>query len=108
MNAYMTSVLATSFVPVLGLIERLTKLSRRNAADGEIDRGTSSHRLQRLELRRCSFQLPNGVWLFRDLSISAEANQPIVVRGESGTGRAPSPPSSREVTSRQRVASPTS
>jgi ABC-type transport system involved in cytochrome bd biosynthesis fused ATPase/permease subunit len=87
MNVYATSVLSTSFIPVLGLLERLTKLSRRNAADRETDRGANPQRLQRLEIRGCSFQLPNRVWLFRDLSISAEANHPIVVRGASGTGK---------------------
>jgi ABC-type transport system involved in cytochrome bd biosynthesis fused ATPase/permease subunit len=87
MNLYAVSVLSTSFEPVLGLLERLTKLSRRNAADRGLGQSASAQQLQRIELRKCSFQLPNGVWLFRDLTISAEANQPIVVRGASGTGK---------------------
>jgi ABC-type transport system involved in cytochrome bd biosynthesis fused ATPase/permease subunit len=84
MNVYATSVYATSFVPVTGLFERLTKLSRRNARDAVDAKGRG---LARLELRNCSFQLPNNVWLFRDLSLSVAPDHPIIVRGASGTGK---------------------
>ncbi|HXI58751.1 MAG TPA: ABC transporter ATP-binding protein [Polyangia bacterium] len=87
MNAYTTSVYATSFEPVANLFARLTSLSRKPSADRRPDAATKGKTLAAIELQGCSFRLPNGVWLFRELSVTAAPDRPILVRGPSGTGK---------------------
>ena len=108
MNAYTTSVLATSFVPVLDLIERLTKLSRRNAADREIADGTSHTDCRDSSSGAARFSCPMACGCFAtSRSLRKQTNQSSCEANQEQE-RAPSLPSSREVTSRPRAASPTS
>jgi ABC-type transport system involved in cytochrome bd biosynthesis fused ATPase/permease subunit len=86
MNAYSTSVFATSFVPVFGLLDRLTALSRKDRQEG-LPAERIGEVVKAVHVKQCSFQLPNGVWLFRELSLSLASGHPLVVRGASGTGK---------------------
>jgi ABC-type transport system involved in cytochrome bd biosynthesis fused ATPase/permease subunit len=85
-NLYMSSVNVNSFVPVKGLLDRLAELGRHGRRPDDVGDGPLP-RLAAVRLEACSFRLPNGSWLFRDVTLALVPGHPLVVRGASGTGK---------------------
>ena len=84
-TVYATSVNVNSFVPVRNLLDRLEAMGRR--AEPSATAGTTNLDIEAVRIEDCSFQLPNGTWLFRSLNVTIKPGHPIVVRGASGTGK---------------------